>query len=388
MANREVAAVKDAIKECNEKLIDATELTNSIIETVPESVLVLAADLRVLMANRFFYSTFDTLPEATLNHHIYDMGDGQWDKPDLRVLLSDVLSHGKDFLNHQVEFEFPDSVRKTFMASGRQMVQDRDAAPLILLSLADITLPKNTEAALIQAEKLSIASRLAASIAHEINNPLHAVTNLLYLASIGDDLAATKSYASRALQEILHVGEITKQTLKLYGQTTVPSSVEISEVLDALLLLYHGKLTAKSISVKRRYREAPPILCLEGDIRQIFANIIGNAVDAMNSRGTLAIGISQSHDWRKQNCPGTRITIADSGIGMDAATQLKMCKPFFSTKTGTGTGFGMWVSAQLVERLRGDLRVWSTTRPGRSGTALSLFFPLDRRKGTPTLNAP
>jgi two-component system CheB/CheR fusion protein len=203
----------------------------------------------------------------------------------------------------------------------------------------------------------TITSRLAASIAHEINNPLHVVTNLLYLASIGDDLAATKSYVSRALQQILHVGEITKQTLKLYGQTSVPSSVEVSEVLDGLLLLYNGKLLNKSISVKRRYREAPQILCLEGDLRQIFVNIIGNAVDAMTSGGTLSIGVRESHDWHKQNCHGTRITIADSGIGMDTATRLKMCEPFFSTKNSMGTGFGMWVAAQLVQRLRGDLRV-------------------------------
>ena len=387
MANEEFATDDDAINKCNEELHDAVNLANSIIETVPEPVLVLAADLRVVMANQSFYGTFEVQPESTLNQIIYSMGDGQWDKPELRILLNDVLPHHKNFLNHQIDFDFPSFGRKSFLASGRSMVQDQDAAPLILLSLVEITLLKHTEAALIQAEKLSIASRMASSIAHEINNPLHAATNLLYLASIGGDLAATKSWANQALEELLHMGKITRQTLRLYGESTAPSSVEVSGVLDSLLLLYSGKIRAKSISVKRRYKQVSSILCLEGDLRQIFANIIGNAIDAMTSSGILAIGVRESHDWHKQNCPGIRITIADSGIGMDAATRIKMCEPFFTTKAGNGTGFGMWVSTQLVERLRGDLRVWSTTRPGRSGTAFSLFFPLDRRAGTGSLNA-
>jgi two-component system CheB/CheR fusion protein len=102
------------------------------------------------------------------------------------------------------------------------------------------------EAALIQAEKLAIASRLAASIAHEINNPLEAITNLLYLASKGDDAAAPKSYAAQALEEVGRVSHITQQTLKFYRQSTAQSSVQVSEILDSLLVLYHGKLLAKA----------------------------------------------------------------------------------------------------------------------------------------------
>ena len=366
----------DVIKKRNQELILAAEFTKSIIDTMPEPVLVLSADLCVLTANHAFYRAFEVEPTATLNQLVYNLGDGQWNTPDLRVLLEEVLPHDRDFLNHEVIYDFPGIGSKSFMLSGRYMVREPDAAPLILLSLTDITKRKKIEAALVEAEKLAIASRLAASIAHEINNPLEAITNLLYLASTGDDAAAAKAYSAQALEEVGRVSHITQQTLKFHRQSTAPSSVQVSEVLDSLLLLYHGKLLASNISVQRQYREDPPILCLAGDLRQILANIISNAIDAMKSGGSLTMRVSASLDWRNQERPGVRTTIADSGIGMDAQTLRKIYEPFFTTKGETGTGLGMWVSAQLVQRLQGDLRVSSTTRPGRSGTAFSLFLPL------------
>src|SRR6202011_4767756 len=127
---------------------------------------------------------------------VYDLGDGQWNKPDLRVLLEEVLPHDRDFLNHEAVYDFPGIGWKSFMLSGRYMAQEPDGEPLILLSLSEMTKRKKIEAALTQAEKLGIASRLAATIAHEINNPLEAITNLLYLASKGNDAAAEKSYAA------------------------------------------------------------------------------------------------------------------------------------------------------------------------------------------------
>ncbi len=367
----------DVIKKRNQELILAADFTRSIIETMPEPVLVLSAELKVLMANHSFYQAFEVTPEATVNQFVYSLGDGQWNKPDLRSLLEEVLPHDRDFLSHEVTYDFPGLGWKSFMLSGRYMVQDPEVVPLILLSFTDMTKRKKIEAALIQAEKLAIASRLAASIAHEINNPLEAITNLLYLASTGEDSVATKAFATQALEEVGRVSHITQQTLKFYRQSSAPSTVKISEILESLLVLYHGKLLANQVEVHREYLEAPTILCLAGDLRQIFANVIANAIDAMMTGGTLTMRVRASRDWRDKGRLGVRTTIADSGTGMTAETMCKIYEPFFTTKGETGTGLGMWVSAQLVERLQGDLRVRSRTTKGKSGTAFSLFLPVE-----------
>lgn len=370
----------DVIKKRNQELILAADFTKSIIETMPEPVLVLSSELKVLMANHSFYQAFEATPETTVNQFVYGLGDGQWNKADLRVLLEEVLPHDRDFLNHEVIYDFPGIGWKSFMLSGRYMVQEPDVAPLILLSFTDMTKRKKIEAALIQAEKLAIASRLAASIAHEINNPLEAITNLLYLASTGEDSVAAKAFATQALEEVGRVSHITQQTLKFYRQSSAPSSVKISEILESLLVLYHGKLLANQVEVHREYRDGPPILCLAGDLRQIFANVIANAIDAMMTGGTLTMRVRASRDWRDKERRGVRTTIADSGTGMSAETMRRIYEPFFTTKSETGTGLGMWVSAQLVERLQGDLRVRSRTTKGKSGTAFSLFLPVEIAK--------
>jgi two-component system CheB/CheR fusion protein len=367
----------DAMKKHNQALILAGELTESIIETMPQPVLVLTAELRILMANRAFYCAFEVEQEATVKQSIFRLGNGQWDKPALRVLLDDVLPNHKDFRNHEVEFDFPGVGWKSFVLSGRYMVQEPDAAPLILLSFTDTTQRKKTEAALIQSEKLAIASRLAASVAHEINNPLEAITNLLFLTSNCDIGTEAKEYITQAIQEVRRVAHITQQTLRFHRQSVAPSSVQVSEILESLLVLFHGKLAANRIVVDRQFKGDPPIVCLAGDLRQIFANILANAIDAMPSEGTLTLRVRKSSDWRNPDNPGVRITIADSGTGMNLETRRKIYEPFFTTKRDTGTGLGMWVSAQIVDRMQADLRVWSTTRRGKSGTAFSLFLPME-----------
>lgn len=366
----------DVMKKRNQELVVAAEFTKSIIETIAEPLLVLNSELNVLMANHSFYDSFGIRPETTIGQMVYDLGRGQWSKPELRSLLEEVLPRDRAFVNHEVVFKFPGVGWRSFMLSGRYIVQDSDVTPLILLSLMDMTERKKIEAALIQAEKLSIASRLAASIAHEINNPLEAITNLLYLASTGEDSVATKAFATQALEEVGRVSHITQQTLKFYRQSSAPSSVKISEILESLLVLYHGKLLANKVEVHRQFQDGPPILCLAGDLRQIFANVIANAIDAMMGGGTLTLRVRASRDWRNNERRGVRATIVDSGTGMTAETMHRIYEPFFTTKNELGTGLGMWVSAQLVERLQGDLKVRSRTTEGKSGTAFSLFLPV------------
>ena len=239
----------------------------------------------------------------------------------------------------------------------------------------EITQQKKTEAALIRAEKLAAVGRLASSISHEINNPLEAITNILYLISMHDSLSPElKSYVSMAQAELSRVSQIATQTLRFHRQAVRPTSVTAAQLVDAVLNLYQGRLINSEIDVQTRYSTDTPILCFENDIRQVLNNLIANAIDAMRNGGRL---IARAHDTTDASTgrPGIRITIADTGHGMSAATLNRLYEPFFTTKDLNGTGLGLWISHGIIQRHNGALKVRSTQHPVHHGTVFSLFLP-------------
>ena len=245
----------------------------------------------------------------------------------------------------------------------------------ILGVMADVTHRIRAEEAMLQAEKLAVAGRLAASVAHEINNPLEAVANLLYLVGLADTTGEMRALAGQALEELMRVSQITQQTLKFYRQGGVRKVIRLSQSFEALLELFRARIRAAEIEVEVRAERETSIACVPGEIQQIFANLLTNAIEAMPQSGRLVVRFRPSRDWRNHATAGMRITFCDSGVGMDKATRQRMFDPFFTTKTDTGTGLGMWVVLQLVERHKGHIRVWSTLRVGRSATAFSIFLP-------------
>jgi len=145
--------------------------------------------------------------------------------------------------------------------------------------------------------------------------------------------------------------------------------------VDAVLVLFRGKLRATQIAVEVRIEQEASIVCLPGETQQVFANLVSNAIEAMPNSGKLVVRLRPSRDWRDRRTAGMRVTFCDSGVGMDRETLHRIFEPFFTTKTETGTGLGMWVVAQLLERQQGHIRVWSTRRTGSAGTAFSVFLP-------------
>jgi two-component system CheB/CheR fusion protein len=230
---------------------------------------------------------------------------------------------------------------------------------------------------MLQAEKLAVAGRLAASVAHEINNPLEAVTNLLYLVGLADTTSEMRALAGQALEELMRVSQITQQTLKFHRQGGARKVIRLSECFEALLEFFRARIRAGGVEVEVRAERETSIACVPGEIQQIFANLLTNAIEAMPESGRIVVRIRPSLDWRDRAIAGLRITFCDSGVGMDRATRRRMFDAFFTTKTDTGTGLGMWVVSQLVERHKGHIRVWSTQRMGRSATVLSVFLPFD-----------
>lgn len=242
--------------------------------------------------------------------------------------------------------------------------------------LADLSEQKKSHEVLRRTEKLAAAGRLAASIAHEINNPLEAVTNCLYLLSKSGLNDSGQQYLSLAQRELDRVVHITTQTLRFYRQNTKPARTDVHDLLETVLALYEGRTRAFNIEVRKDYRNVPAILAYDGEIRQVLANFVGNALDAMQTTGgRLILRTNRTYHW-KSGRPGVVVTISDTGIGMDQATLSHIFEPFFSTKGTTGTGLGLWVSREIMDKHQGIVRVRS--RQGlRSGTIFRIFLPLE-----------
>jgi PAS domain S-box-containing protein len=285
------------------------------------------------------------------------------------------LESGSEFYK-QFRIIRPDG-RMRWIESHSTCRRDGDGRATRLIGvLADVTDRKHSEEAMLRAEKLAVAGRLAASVAHEINNPLEAVANLLFLITMTPSTEEAHAHAQRALEELMRVSLVTQSTLKFHRQAGTPKLTKLSEVLESVLVLFRPRLLAAEIGVEVRVEQEMAIACMPSEAQQIFANLLSNAIEATPRGGKLVIRLRPSRDWRDASLRGMRVTFADSGIGMDRATMRRIFEPFFTTKTDTGTGLGMWVVAQLAERHRGHVSVWSTQRPAAFRTVFSVFLPL------------
>ena len=257
----------------------------------------------------------------------------------------------------------------------------------------DIEVRKQTEVALRTSEKLAVVGRLASSIAHEINNPLEAVTNLLFLARTSENVTEeVQEYLQTAERELKRASTITSQTLRFHRQSTKQMEVEFGALMDEVLSLLHGRLVNSQVTPELRLRTRQAIRCFEGEIRQVFLNLVVNAADAMHGcgGGRLLVRTREATNWRTER-RGVTVTIADTGPGMLKEVREQVFDPFFTTKGAAGTGLGLWVSQEIMARHSGALRL--RTRPaaedreGGCGCVFTLFLPEDaverpkRRRG-------
>ncbi len=246
----------------------------------------------------------------------------------------------------------------------------------------DIRERKRTEHALRTTEKLAAAGRLAATVAHEINNPLQAATNLVYLAEAElPDADSVASHLSSARQELERVAHIARQTLGFFRETTAATRMSCASTIDELLVLYERRLEVRNIRINKRFDRNAEVMGLAGEIRQAFSNLLTNSMDAMPSGGTLTIRIRRTRQWNSFETPGVRITIADTGVGITAEHMPKIFQPFFSTKADVGTGLGLWITRGIVGKHAGGMQIKSRTGSERHGTAVSVFLPSGQEDG-------
>ncbi|RXH54541.1 two-component system sensor histidine kinase NtrB [Granulicella sibirica] len=306
------------------------------------------------------------------------------------------ISDGEDLSGRMFLDVYPGVVETTFYPRYQQSMRDRTAitfedfnsmrqrwyvvnvapvGPGIAIFFQDITERKKQEVALARTEKLAAVGRLASSISHEINNPLESIVNLLYLIehseAAGPDM---KTYASLAASELQRVSHIVTQTLKFHRQSTHAQSTRMTEILESVISLFQGRLATLQVKVQRKFASNDSIVCFAGDMRQVFANLFGNALDALRGKGDIHLRTRCTRDW-KTGRPGLRVIVADNGCGMSEATQRGLFEAFFTTKPTTGTGLGLWVSLEIIRNHQGWVRVRSSETPGRSGTVFALFFP-------------
>ena len=231
---------------------------------------------------------------------------------------------------------------------------------------------REAEEALRRSEKLAVAGRLAASIAHEINNPLEAIVNLVYLARNSETLDDAREFLRLAESELARVSAITNETLKFYRQPNKPTQLQVAPILESLLVLYNQKLQGANIKVETEFSSTEPIVAFGGELRQMFSNLLTNAIDASRN-GRIFLRVRPAVD--RAGKPGVRVLVADTGSGIPAAMKRAIFEPFVSTKGLRGTGLGLWVTSEIVEKHGGRIRVRSSTLPERHGTVFNVFLP-------------
>lgn len=242
--------------------------------------------------------------------------------------------------------------------------------------LRDITEQKKLEASLHTTERLASVGRLAATVAHEINNPLEAVTNFVYLATHQPEISdETRGYLTAADQELRRVAHIARQTLGFYRDNSQPMLLVVSKVIDDVLALYELRFKYKRLKIEQRIEPSLTVYALQGELKQILSNLIANAIDASKEDGRILIAARMTRHFPSGD-RGVRITVADNGAGIADKDKPKLFVPFFTTKKAVGTGLGLWITRDLLQKRGGSIRFRSCSNCVGSGTVMSIFLPM------------
>src|SRR5688572_28759085 len=384
------------LKQSEEAMRRARDYTDNIIQTVPISLLVLDAQLKVISANRAFYRTFQVLPSETEHRLIYDLGSGQWKIPRLRELLEAIVSRDSDIDNFEVEHDFPGIGRKIMSLNARKLSSDHgDDGNSILLAIEDITGRRQAEAErlwlegeLRQAQKMESLGTLAAGIAHDFNNILNIVQGYAFVlrdSKIADELV--KESVSAILDSTTRGATIVQQLLTLARKTEPKFDLMNIDALVQELAQLYGKSSPQTIQIKLKLsRESPPLLADRNQIFQALLNLCLNARDAMPDGGSLTLKTSLINRNVVRNAVPSaeevtaeqyvRIDVNDTGEGIDEKVLGRIFEPFFTTKgAGRGTGLGLAVVYGILKHHKGSIQV--TSKPG-AGTSLQIYLPVVR----------
>ena len=280
----------------------------------------------------------------------------------------------------------------TFLVSknGTEICIDDSGAPIrdssgtmigVVLVFRDITERRMSEGALMRAEKLAAAGRLAASVAHEVNNPLEGLTNLVYIARRSEELDEIRHLLFQAENELSRIAHITRQSLGFYRETSIATHFSPAAVVREVSDFYANRAASLGVTLLVNTNTEREVLGAAGELRQVLSNLLANGLDACSKGDTIRLEANSATDPRDRTRLGVRISVADTGFGIAPEHIGSIFEPFFTTKKDTGTGLGLWVSRELVEKHGGRLRVRSRNLP-KCGTVFSIFLPIQGGAGT------
>ncbi len=339
----------------------------AIVESADDAILSKDLDGRIMSWNRAAERTFGYSEEEMLGASILTLVPEDL-HPEETVILRKIRAGER--------IEHYETVRVA--KDGRRLNVSLSISPLRNASgevvgaskvLRDVTQRKRMEQSLVQAEKLSASGRMAASIAHEINNPLEAVLNLIYLARSNSSDVEVMSYLNTAESELVRLSHIAKQTLGFYREQNSAAMVSLTELVGEVLKIYSSKLREAGVKVETRFASGQVVVVRKGELMQVISNLVTNAMYAMMPGGTLRVTTEDGWCGERE---AVVLTIEDNGQGIPAENLQRVFEPFFTTRGSIGTGIGLWVAKQFIAGHSGTIELESSTDAVSHGTTFRI----------------
>ena len=363
------------------------QLLQALLDSAGEGIWGVDLEGRCTFINRAACAALDYAADDLVGRNMHEIvhhhyPDGR-PYPGSECIVYNVFRQGVFFTNQ---------IDHLFRKDGSMFYAEMSAQPILhdgetrgaVVTFRDITKARLAEQALRRSEKLAAVGQLASSIAHEINNPLEAITNLLFLVRHSPSLQEAVDFAAQAEAELARVTDIVLQTLRFHRQHTDAALVQLSDILPQIARMYQTRFRQRTITLRLKCRDTPPAVVFEGGLRQVLNNLIRNAYDAMPNGGELHLRLRPATSLADET-PGLRLTIADTGTGFLPVMREHLFEPFYTSKDTTGTGLGLLISKGIIDKHGGSIALRS--RMGQ-GTVFSIWLPLYPALRTRTLEDP
>ena len=379
----------DVLRRRAEEIFQSEQQLRTTLDSIGDGVITCDAEGRIQMMNPVATHLTGWLqdeaygrPLEDVFHIVHETTREPVENPVAKVKR---LDNVVDLANHTVLLR-KDGTELNIADSGAPIRDHTGATTGIVLVFRDITMERRTQDALLANEKLAVTGRLAATIAHEIHNPLDSVSNLLYLMRNGATAEESRQFMDMAEQELARVTQISRAMLGLYRESKAPVLVDLKEMLQEILLLMERRFVDLGVTLSTDLPASISVAAFPAELRQVFTNLMTNAAEAAGRGGEVRVTVS-SHSGASsaagQKRPeGATVVIADNGPGITEDVQSHLFQPFFTTKGEQGTGLGLWVSRGIVNKHGGIIELTSDTSNDSHGTAVSVFLATD-----PTINA-